>query len=133
MPSGRMARASAVWAPLVLLALAVGANGAADNTDDGDQSLPTTLPTATTSIDYNQLDYTGTIPTEFGTLTKVTELNLGRNSLGGTIPTQLGSMTLVSTAGAEWHGFLAANELTGSLPSEIGNLVNLADSFALEK
>ena len=118
-------RASAVCAPFVL---ALGVNG-----DGTTTSLPTTLPTATKVIDYNQLGYTGTIPTQFGNLGEVTSLNLGRNSLTGTIPTQLGSMTLVTTAGGEWHGFLASNELTGSLPSELGNLVKLADSFALEK
>jgi hypothetical protein len=33
-------------------------------TGSGSQPLPTTLPTATTHIDYNQQSYTGTIPTQ---------------------------------------------------------------------
>ena len=38
--------------------------------------LPTTLPTATTSISADSSGYSGTIPTEFGKLTKLTTLHL---------------------------------------------------------
>ena len=38
--------------------------------------LPTALPTGTTSIEYSEQSYTGTIPTEFGRLTGVTEMQL---------------------------------------------------------
>ena len=38
--------------------------------------LPTTLPTATTSISAPSSGYSGTIPTEFGKLTKLTSMNL---------------------------------------------------------
>ena len=52
-------------------------------------TLPTNLPTNTTSLSsdyYNDKGYTGTIPTEFGLMTAVTEFNLGNNELTGTIP-----------------------------------------------
>jgi hypothetical protein len=58
----------------------------------GAATLPTTLPTTdTTAIDYSYGGYNGTIPTEFGLLTKVTEMFLGENDLTGAIPTQLGA------------------------------------------
>jgi len=38
--------------------------------------LPTTLPTDTTSVYASSSGYSGTIPTEFGKLTKVTTLQL---------------------------------------------------------
>jgi hypothetical protein len=56
----------------------------------GATTLPTTLPiTDTTAIRYSQRGYTGTIPTEFGVLTKVTYLDLMASRLTGMIPTQL--------------------------------------------
>ena len=51
------------------------------------KTLPTTLPTATTSIDYRYQGYTGTIPTEFGKYTAVTTMQIGGNDLTGAIPT----------------------------------------------
>jgi len=39
-------------------------------------ALPTTLPTDTTSVSLNSQGYSGTIPTEFGKLTKLTTLKL---------------------------------------------------------
>ena len=56
-------------------------------------SLPTKLPTSTTSLDYSLQGYVGTVPTEFGLLTSATELNLCGNRLHGTLPTELGLMT----------------------------------------
>ena len=38
--------------------------------------LPTTLPTATTSISAASSGYSGTIPTEFGKLTKLNGMDL---------------------------------------------------------
>ena len=59
----------------------------------GAAKLPITLPTdGTTAILFGtaQGTYTGTIPTEFGLLTEVTEMYLNANDLTGTIPTELG-------------------------------------------
>ena len=50
----------------------------------GVTTLPTTLPTTdTTVISYTERGYTGTIPTEFGLLTKVTFVDLTLNQLTG--------------------------------------------------
>ena len=40
--------------------------------------LPTTLPTDSTSVSADSSGYSGTIPTEFGKLTKVTTLSLSK-------------------------------------------------------
>lgn len=49
----------------------------------------------------------------------VTELKLGGNQLSGTIPPEIGNLTKLT------HLSLSANQLTGSIPSEIGNLETL--------
>jgi Leucine-rich repeat (LRR) protein len=46
-------------------------------------------------------------------------LNLSSNQLTGSIPPEIGNLTNL-----EWL-VLGSNELTGSIPSEIGNLTNL--------
>jgi len=93
------------------------------------QPLPTTLPSsATTEISYNMLDYTGTIPTEFGLLTAVTSLDLGRNSIDGTMPTELGYMTALET-GAQKKGFLAKNSLNGAIPTQFGAFTLMTSFF----
>mmetsp|Transcript_71157 Transcript_71157/g.200060 ORF Transcript_71157/g.200060 Transcript_71157/m.200060 type:complete len:383 (+) Transcript_71157:189-1337(+) len=50
-------------------------------------TLPTTLPTATTDLDYSSGGWSGTIPTELGLLVDVTYFDLGSNALTGTVPT----------------------------------------------
>ena len=40
---------------------------------------------------------TGTIPTQFGLLTKLIELKLNNNDLGGSVPSQLGLLTGLSS------------------------------------
>jgi len=49
----------------------------------------------------------------------VTELRLQGNQLSGTLPPEIGSLTQLS-----WL-WLSGNQLTGSIPPEIGNLPNL--------
>lgn len=59
--------------------------------------------------------YTGTIPTEFGLLTKFTEsFILEENSLTGPIPSELGMLTLLTK-----HFELSFNRLTGTIPTEV--------------
>ena len=50
---------------------------------------------------------------------RVTELNLGFNELSGTIPSELGNLSNLSTLD------LGVNRLSGTIPSELGNLSNL--------
>lgn len=51
-------------------------------------------------------------------LTAVTELNLGRNEITGTLPTEIGRLTKVETGGD--YGLVWGNELTGTLATQIG-------------
>ena len=61
----------------------------------------------------------GTIPTELGNLTNLTELWLAQNQLTGNIPTELGNLTNLTSL------YLIINQLSGSIPTELGNLTNL--------
>ena len=75
----------------------------------------------------NQL--TGTIPTQLGKLTKMTDdFGLSSNKLRGTIPTELGMLTKLC------NDFqLQGNQLTGTIPDVLGKLTNLgAESEDLE-
>ena len=55
---------------------------------------------------------------------RVTELSLGSNQLSGPIPSELGNF-----ANLQWLS-LYDNQLSGSIPSELGNLANL-DTLSL--
>ena len=58
--------------------------------------LPTTLPaTDTMTVNCATEGYSGTIPTEFGLLTKLTELSVTNNWLTGAVPTQVKSKNTV--------------------------------------
>ena len=61
------------------------------------EQLPTTLPTTTTSISYSSEQYTGTMPTEFGRLTDLTNLNVAGNELTGRVPSEIGALTKMSS------------------------------------
>ena len=50
---------------------------------------------------------------------RVTELSLGSNQLSGPIPSELGNLANLDTLS------LYGNQLSGSMPSELGNLANL--------
>ena len=93
----------------------------------GATTLPTTLPAkGTTAIVYGYRGYTGTIPTEFGLLTKVTTMTLMQNDLTGAIPTQLGQLVQVS------YGFvLWSNSLSSAIPTQLGQLDQITSNFNL--
>jgi Leucine-rich repeat (LRR) protein len=61
----------------------------------------------------------GSIPTEFGKLTKIFKLDLGDNNLSGSIPTEFGKLTRLVKLD------LGNNQLSGSIPTEFGKLTNL--------
>ncbi|CAB9501764.1 LRR receptor-like serine threonine-protein kinase At4g08850 [Seminavis robusta] len=61
----------------------------------------------------------GSIPTELGELTQLTELELGATGISGTIPRELGLLMNLGQLS------LSGNNLLGSLPSELGKLYNL--------
>ena len=60
-----------------------------------------------------------TIPTQFGSLTELTELALGTAGLLGSIPSELGLTSLLRNL------FLDSNALTGTIPRELMQLKNL--------
>ncbi|KAL7133936.1 hypothetical protein ABFS83_12G173000 [Erythranthe nasuta] len=71
-------------------------------------------------LHLNNNHLNGSIPPSFGDFQYLQELDLSRNNLTGTIPKNL--MTLSSLT---LSLNLAENQLSGSLPSEVGQLINL--------
>nr|WP_299384833.1 immunoglobulin domain-containing protein [Allomuricauda sp.] len=70
-------------------------------------------------VNFWRNNLTGSIPTTIGQLTNMVELKMDENQLDGSIPTEIGQLTnLVSLE-------LDANQLTGSIPSTINQLTNL--------
>ena len=67
---------------------------------------------------------TGSIPPELGNLSSLKWLSLWNNQLTGTIPPQLGNLTSLTMLRLEW------NDLTGTIPPQLGNLTSL-DSMSL--
>ncbi|THG16989.1 hypothetical protein TEA_004858 [Camellia sinensis var. sinensis] len=61
----------------------------------------------------------GTIPTEIGQLTNLRILYMSRNQISGSIPQQIGLLNSLNEIG------LHTNNLMGSIPFSIGNLGNL--------
>lgn len=86
-------------------------------------SLPTTLPTDTTSIDYRDEDYTGTIPSQFGLLINLEDISLEGLSLTGSLPTEIGQWQ--SLTGCDFRNM----DITGSLPSELGEILATEDVY----
>lgn len=71
------------------------------------------------SLDLNNNQLSGTIPSELGNLAQMTLLKLSNNQLSGNIPSQLGNLINLKDL------YLNSNQLSGTIPSELGNLNNL--------
>ena len=84
-------------------------------------TIPSELGSLTGLTQLTLLDnqLTGPIPSELANLSQLTHIFLGGNRLTGPIPSELGSMT--GLQGLELYD----NRLTGSIPSELGHLTNL--------
>ncbi|KAG8390102.1 hypothetical protein BUALT_Bualt01G0048700 [Buddleja alternifolia] len=67
--------------------------------------------------------FSGNIPISIGNLTKQFELRLDRNKLENSIPSSLGNFFTLLTLTLN----LAKNDLTGTLPVEFGNFLNLKE------
>ena len=89
-------------------------------------TLPTTLPSDTSAIDYSGLALTGTIPTELGLYTLATEMDLGDNTLTGSIPTELGNFVKMESVFSCY-----SNDLVGTVPTELGQLRTITKGFKL--
>ncbi|CAN0924032.1 Probable LRR receptor-like serine/threonine-protein kinase At3g47570 [Linum grandiflorum] len=86
-------------------------------------SIPSSVGNLTKLIelDISSNRLYGEIPTSIQSCTKLLLLNLSRNTLGGVIPPQVMSLTSLSI-----FLDLSVNQFIGSLPVEVGNLINLA-------
>jgi uncharacterized protein YjbI with pentapeptide repeats len=84
-------------------------------------SIPSEIGNLTnlTNLNLRFNDLTGSIPPEIGNLTNLTYLDLRGNDFTGSIPPEIGNLTNLTSL------WLNNNELTGSIPPEIGNLTNL--------
>ncbi|MFK5878807.1 MAG: T9SS type A sorting domain-containing protein [Flavobacteriaceae bacterium] len=72
----------------------------------------------------NWLDNTKPLSTWYGLYmenNRVTQINLGSNNLTGSLPTEIGNFTELT------HLWVWSNQLTGNIPPEIGNLSNLIE------
>eukprot|EP00899_Mesostigma_viride_P023468 jgi/Mesvir1/4305/Mv06375-RA.1 len=72
-----------------------------------------------TGLQLIYLDLSGTVATELGSLTALTNLDLSHNSLSGVIPPELGSLASLRYLDLSW------NRLSGVIPSELGSLASL--------
>lgn len=98
-------------------------NGVVQKVDLADKglqgSLPTTLSLLTgglTDLLLSDNSLTGTIPFQFGSLTKMGFLNLSRNKLSGTLPSSLGALTKMFAI------YVQGNSLTGPIPTSFCSL-----------
>ena len=66
----------------------------------------------------------GTIPTEFGSMTNLEQLQLSNNALTGTLPTELGRLGLLEEIN------VTGNRLTGTIPESYKALDNLETFLA---
>ena len=85
-------------------------------------TLPTEVGamTSLTNFDlHGNYLVTGTLPSELGALTSLTNLSLYFNALTGTLPTELSALTSLTQM------LLHFNDLTGSLPTELGGMTSL--------
>ena len=73
--------------------------------------------------------FQGTIPTQFGLLGRLTTLDVSYNNMEGTIPTQLGNLFRSKPISDDYlvvNGlWLNDNLFTGSIPSELGRMLEL--------
>ena len=72
-----------------------------------------------TFLDLSLNEINGSIPSEIRSLKNLETLNLARNRLVGAIPSSLGGLTNLA------YLYLNSNDISGSIPEEIGRLKNL--------
>ena len=72
--------------------------------------------------------YTGTIPSEFGILTEVTQFQMRNNDLTGRIPTEFGYLTKMKQ-----NLYLDNNQLMGDIPTQFGHLTEFTTQFMFDE
>ncbi|KAF7822595.1 putative LRR receptor-like serine/threonine-protein kinase [Senna tora] len=73
-----------------------------------------------TNILLKGQNISGVLPTEFGNLTELKQLDLSRNYLNGSIPTSFKAIPLVNLS-------LLGNRISGSIPTEIAEIATLEE------
>ncbi|KAI9085906.1 hypothetical protein K1719_031983 [Acacia pycnantha] len=73
-----------------------------------------------TNIQLKGLNLSGVIPSEFGDLTQLQELDFSRNYLNGTIPKSFAKLPLIKLS-------LLGNRISGSIPTEISDISTLEE------
>ncbi|XP_057821446.2 receptor-like protein kinase HSL1 [Cryptomeria japonica] len=71
-------------------------------------------------LDLSSNNFSGIIPPGFGNLPKLQVLSLHANLLNSTVPAYLGNLTSLVQLNLAWNP-----TITGTLPPELGNLINL--------
>lgn len=101
-------------------------------------TIPTELGllTLVTQLDFSKRsDFSGPIPTELGSLTAMnTIFDVKSNKLSSTLPTQLGGAfaAMAPAQGYFWQGFrVEFNSLTGPIPTEYGHMTGIEAFRAL--
>jgi len=92
-----------------------------------DSRFPSLGEKSTTSITLHASDdgaTTGNIPTQFGVLTGATDLNIAYQAFTGTLPTELGSLVEMNNL-----LFIDSNSLDGSIPTQLGRWVQMTQQF----
>jgi hypothetical protein len=89
-------------------------------------TIPTQIGglTALTQLSFIQGGLTGTIPTQIGLLTNIVWLRIAGNSgITGTIPSEIGGCTALT--GIQLSAAYGTTPITGTIPSQLGSLTNL--------
>lgn len=96
-----------------------------------------------TGLDLNNNGLAGTLATQVGSLSSLTQLNLSGNALSGSLPAELGNLTALKILDLSQNGYLAGslpplagliqleelslynNQLTGNIPAWVGSFSHL--------
>ena len=81
--------------------------------------ITTDLTGRVAEVELRSNDLAGTLPSELGSLSRLTNLNLAYNSLEGRIPSELGNMSNLKALR------LYGNEFIGEMPRELADLTKL--------
>ena len=66
----------------------------------------------------------GSIPSEFGSCTKLELLSLPRNALTGSLPTELGNLLMLKKVNVDWN-----QDISQTVPEEYANLAFMEDLY----